>query len=172
MELEYFRTTVLPARNRLYRVALWMLKDSAEAEDALQEGMLRLWVYRQKLMLCSNVEAFAVRTVRNLCLDRLKSKQYKGRQGLEGLEYTDSGQASPHQQAEQEDHEAVIRRLMLGLPEQQQWLLQLREVEELSYEEIEEITGMQINAIRVALSRARKTLREQFLKVSSYEKLG
>jgi RNA polymerase sigma factor (sigma-70 family) len=172
MELDHFRTQVLPCRNRLYRLALWMLKDSAEAEDALQEGMLRLWLYRHKLALCDNVEAFAVRTLRNQCLDRLKSKQYKNRQGLEGLEFSANGQASPHQQAEAADHQGVLQQLMLSLPEQQQWLLRLREVEELSYEEIEAITGMQVNAIRVALSRARKSLREKFLKVSSYEKLG
>lgn len=172
MELEYFRQRVLPAKDRLYRVAYWMLKDSNEAQDALQEGMLRLWVNRQKLMLCDNVEAFAIRTVRNLCLDRLRSKSYKNRQGLDGLEYSESGAANPHQQTEATNHHEVLKQLMLTLPEQQQWLLGLREVEELSYEEIEEITGMQINAIRVALSRARKTLREKFLQVSSYEKLG
>lgn len=172
MELEHFKTKVLPAKDRLYRVALWMLKDSAEAEDILQEGMLRLWLYRQKLLFCDNVEAFAVRTVRNLCLDRLKSKSYKNRQGLDGLKKWESLSASPHQQVEAANHQEVIKQLMLSLPEQQQWLLQLREVEELSYEEIEEATGMQINAIRVALSRARKTLREKFLQLSSYEKLG
>ena len=172
MELETFKAKVLPAKNRLYRVAYWMLKDRAEAEDMLQEGMLRLWINRQKLLLCDNVEAFAVRTVRNLCLDRLKSKGYQNRQGLEGLEYSESNANSPHRQLEAENHQEVIRRLMLGLPEQQQLLLRLREVEELSYEEMEEVTGMQTNAIRVALSRARKSLREKFIQVSSYEKLG
>lgn len=171
MELEIFRQRVLPAKDRLYRVAYWMLKDSDEAQDALQEGMLRLWINRQKLLLCDNVEAFAIRTVRNLCLDRLRSKSYKGRQGLEELKHTESGAATPHQQTESANHHEVLKRLMLSLPEQQQWLLRLREVEELSYEEIEEITGMQVNAIRVSLSRARKTLREKFILVSSYEKL-
>lgn len=172
MEQENFHNKVLPAKDRLYRVAYWMLKDSEEAADVLQEGMLRLWLYRQKLLLCHNVEAFAIRTVRNLCLDRLKSKAYKNRQGLDSLEYTESGGASPHQQMESANHQDVLMKLMENLPEQQQWLLRLREVEELSYEEIEEVTGMQVNAIRVALSRARKTLREQFIQVSSYEKLG
>ncbi len=172
MELEFFRQRVIPAKDRLYRVAYWMLKDSDEAQDALQEGMLRLWIHRQKLLLCDNVEAFAIRTVRNLCLDRLRSKSFKNRQGLEGLQYAESGAASPHQLTESANHHEVLKRLMLTMTEQQQWLLRLREVEELSYEEIEEITGMQVNAIRVALSRARKTLREKFLQVSSYEKLG
>lgn len=172
MELEYFRQRIIPARDRLYRVAYWMLKDSDEAQDALQEGMLRLWTHRQKLMLCQNAEAFAIRTVRNLCLDRLRSKGYKNRQGLEGLERVESEVASPQQLIESANHHEVLKQLMLKLPEQQQWLLRLREVEELSYEEIEEITGMQVNAIRVALSRARKSLREKFLQVSSYEQLG
>ena len=172
MELENFRQRIIPAKDRLYRVALWMLKDRDDAQDALQEGMLRLWINRQKLLLCDNAEAFAIRTVRNLCLDRLRSKGYKNRQGLDGLEYSESTQANPHQQTEAANHQELIKQLMLSLPEQQQWLLRLREVEELSYEEIEEITGMQVNAIRVALSRARKVLREKFIKVSSYEKLG
>ena len=172
MEPEHFKARVLPTKNRLYRVALWMLKDQAEAEDALQEGMLRLWLHRQKLLLCDNVEAFAVRTVRNLCLDRLKSNAYKNRLGLDGLEKAESTSINPHQQTEAADQQQVLLQLMELLPEQQQWLLRLREVEELSYEEMEEVTGMQINAIRVSLSRARKTLREKYMKVSSYEKLG
>lgn len=128
MELEFFRQRVIPAKDRLYRVAFWMLKDSDEAQDALQEGMLRLWIHRQKLLLCDNVEAFAIRTVCNLCLDRLKSKSYKGRQGLEGLRNSESPVASPHQQTESNNHHEVLKRLMLRLPEQQQWLLRLREV--------------------------------------------
>ena len=75
MELQEFKSTVLPVKDRLYRLALHMLKSVHEAEDTLQDVMVKLWSKRMQLDTYRSVEALAVTMTRNLCLDRLKSKK-------------------------------------------------------------------------------------------------
>lgn len=172
MEQELFKTKVLPAKDRMFRLARWLMKSEQDAEDMVQESMLRLWQQRSKLPLCHNIEAYAIRTVRNTCLDRHRNKKHKGQQSLDEAQAILANEATPEQHTEARNTEEVIERLMTNLPEQQQWLMRLREVEELSYEEIQEATGLQINAIRTAISRARKNLREKYKEVANYEQLG
>lgn len=81
MDTQAFKNLILPSKNRLYRLALSLLKDADEANDMLQEAMLKLWTNRQKLAECQSIEAFAMRMLRNLCLDRIKSKSYQNRAG-------------------------------------------------------------------------------------------
>ncbi len=156
----------------MYRLARWFMPTEQDAEDMVQESMLRLWQQKEKLPLCHNVEAYALRTLRNTCLDRHRSKKHKYQHTIDESGFYEATEATPAQQAEANDAEAVLVELMRKLPEQQQWLMRLREVEELSFEEIQEVTGMQINAIRTALSRARKSMRENYNKVNNYEQLG
>jgi len=62
-----------------------------------------------------------------------------------------------------------IRDLIGRLPEQQQTIMYLRDIEQNEYNEIEEITGLNANAIRVNLSRARKKVRDELLKTWNHE---
>lgn len=169
MELETFKARVIPVKDRLYRLALSMLHSDAEAQDVLQEAMLRLWERRQLLDSYNSVEALAVRIVKNLCLDKLKMSQRRRNVAIDSAFNLESSQANPERHTEARDALSVMRRLLKGLPEQQQMLLQLRDVEELSYEEIEEATGIAINTIRVNISRARKTLKAKYEEVNDYE---
>jgi len=77
--------------------------------------------------------------------------------------------ASPYYLTEQADSNNLIHRLIGELPDQQKLVLHLRDVEEYSFEEIEEFTGLSINNIRVILSRARLKLRENYVKENDYE---
>ena len=169
MDAQAFKQLILPTKNRLYRMALSLLKDGEEANDILQEAMLRLWTHRQKLAECQSAEAFALRVTRNLCLDRIKSKGYKNRAGQAEMPDWGSAEATPYRKLELMDSEQLMKRLLTVLPEQQQTIIRLRDVEELSYEEIEEVTGLSVNTIRVNLSRARKAVRENFIKINNYE---
>lgn len=169
MDAKAFKQLILPAKNRLYRLALSLLKDSEEANDMLQEAMLRLWSHRQKLQECQCPEAFALRITRNLCLDRLKSKGYLNRAGQAAIPDRGSYEPGPDRRLELMDSSQLMQQLFSKLPEQQQTIIRLRDVEDMSYEEIEEATGLTINTIRVNLSRARKTVREQYLKINKYE---
>jgi len=168
MELQEFKNKVLPLKDRLYRIALHMLKSVEEAEDALQDVMVKLWDKRQQLREYNSVEAFAVTVTKNRCLDKLKSKKHKYHMDVLELE-VDSGFVSPYKNLELSESMKVMVRAFQELPEQQRLLITLRDLEGYSYEEISEQTGLQVNNIRVGLSRARKAAREAYLKVSDYE---
>ena len=168
MELQEFKTKVLPVRDRLYRIALKMLGSVEEAEDTLQDVMIKLWDKRAQLDAYNSVEALAVTATKNLCLDKLKSKKHKNQLDVQEMEL-DSGFASPHRMMEISDSMNTMNKVFSQLPAQQRLLITLRDIEGFSYEEISEQTGLEINNIRVGLSRARKKAKETYLKVENYE---
>ncbi|WP_255399308.1 RNA polymerase sigma factor [Roseivirga sp. 4D4] len=155
-------------KDRLFRIALGMLKSVEEAEDTLQDVMVKLWNKREQLSIYSSIEAFAVTITKNQCLDKLKSKKHKNQMDIQNMEL-DSGFLNPYKSLELSESMQVMMNAFQGLPEQQRMLVLLRDVEGFSFEEIAEQTGLQVNNIRVGLSRARKAARAAYLKVSNYE---
>ena len=168
MELQEFKAKVLPLKDRLFRISLSMLKSMEEAEDTLQDVMVKLWDKREKLATYSSIEALAVTITKNQCIDKLKSKKHKNQLDVQEMEL-DSGFLTPYKSLELSENMKVMLNAFRTLPEQQRLLITLRDVEGYSYEEISEQTGLQVNNIRVGLSRARKAARAAYLKVSEYE---
>lgn len=165
MNQKEFLATVLPFKDRLYRIAKRLLVSSEEAEDAVQEVYLKLWKGKQKIGNYKSPEAFAITMTKNFCLDRLKSKQasnlkivHSNYQTSENLE----------KRVEANDGVSLVFEIMESLPEQQKMILQLRDVEQFEYAEIAEMLAINETAIRVALSRARKTVREKLTKKYNY----
>jgi RNA polymerase sigma-70 factor (ECF subfamily) len=141
MDTTGFKQHILPLSSKLYHYAYMLLKDMGEAEDAVQEVCLKLWKIRDSLEHYNSIEAFAMKVTRNWCLDRLKARKPV---------YIES-----------------YHSLLDKLPEQQRQIIQLRELESMEFEEIAEIMDMNINAIRVNLSRARSKIREEMIKYES-----
>ncbi len=166
MKQSEFLEIVMPFKDKLYRLAKRLLVSSEEAEDATQEIMLKLWSNSDRIGKFRNVEAFAMTMTKNLCLDRLKSKQ-ADHLTLVHREYSNGG-TSLQGQIEARDTMALVARIIEQLPEQQRLVLQLRDVEQYGYDEISDISGMKPGAVRTALSRARKTVRERLLQEHSY----
>jgi RNA polymerase sigma factor (sigma-70 family) len=167
MNLQEFQDKVYPLKNKLFRFAKRILDQTEEAEDVVQEVFIRLWNRREKLDEYRSVEALAMVTTKNLCLDKIKAKRYpveameNHRVFLENI----PGETKA-------DHSDLIRgihRAIKMLPEQQQIIVHLRDVEGYEFEEIAEIVDMNENAIRVALSRARKKIRELLTNTKVYE---
>ncbi|GAB4043599.1 RNA polymerase sigma factor [Spirosoma litoris] len=169
MDLQVFKQRILPVQGRLFRLAQLFLRNREEAEDALQDVLLRLWTNRQQLDAYHSVEALAVQMTKNLCLDRLKSHAKTKSTDDSALLGVATENVSPYRQVELTDSADLIRQLMNELPDQQKLVLHLRDVEEYSFEEIEQVTGLSVNNIRVILSRARQKLRDNYLKVNDYE---
>ncbi len=161
-----FVKVVMPFKDKLYRLAKRLLTSSEEAEDATQEILLKLWSKNNKIENYNNVEAFAMTMTKNFCLDRLKSKQ-AGNLKLVHSNYTDNS-TSLQKQVEAKDSVSWVERIMEDLPEQQKMVLQLRDVEEYDFDEIAKLLEMNPTAVRVTLSRARKTVREKLIKKHSY----
>lgn len=169
MDLQAFNQRILPVQGRLFRLAQMFLRNREEAEDAIQDVLLRLWTNRQQLETYHSVEALAVQMTKNLCLDRLKSHQKQKMQNDADVTSVQATELSPHRQLENSDSASLIHKLIGELPEQHKLVLHLRDVEEYSFEEIEQVTGLSMANIRTILSRARQKLRENYLKANNYE---
>lgn len=158
MNLEEFISKVVPLKNKLFRFAKRYVIHTEEAEDIVQEVFIKLWTRREKLDAYRSVEALAMITTKNMCLDKIKSKRYPvdpiddHRRFLENL--------PDEQKRDYSDEILMVRKAMKLLPKQQQMILQLRDIEGYDFETIAEILEMNENAIRVNLSRARKRIRE------------
>ena len=166
MKQTEFLNVVMPFKDKLYRLAKRLLVSREEAEDATQEILLKLWSKKKAIGGYRNVEAFAMTMTKNFCLDRLKSKQ-AGNLKLVHSNYSDEN-TSLQKQVEAIDSVNWIERIMEELPEQQKMVLQLRDVEQYTNDEIAALLDMKPTAIRVTLSRARKTVREKLMQKHSY----
>lgn len=166
MDQNAFLETFTPVRNRLYRMALRLLVSRESAEDALQEVMLKLWERKEKIQTYHNPEAFAMTMTKNYCYDQLKLKQNNNLKIVHS-NYEENNRPLEKQIEARDDFE-LLNRLMNGLPKQQKIIVQLRDIEELEYYEIAKIMTMNETAIRVALSRGRKKLKEDLLKAHRY----
>ncbi|SHG23779.1 RNA polymerase sigma factor [Flagellimonas flava] len=166
MKQAEFLSVVMPFKDKLYRLAKRLLVSREEAEDATQEILLKLWAKNESMAEYKNVEAFAMTMTKNFCLDRLKSKQASNLK-LVHSNYQDES-TSLQKQLEAEDSIGWMERIMEELPEQQKMVLQLRDVEQYDFDEICALMEMKPTAVRVALSRARKTVRQELIKKHSY----
>jgi len=167
MTVEKFKSELLPKKNKLFRLALFLLKNREEAEDTVQEIYLKLWDMRDSLNKYSNMEAVMMTMTKNRCLDKIKTKREKF--GSFNEEINKQSLINPMEQSIQKDMIKQVKELMERLPEQQKTILHLRDVEGYEYKEIKEITGFELNYIRVNLSRARKSIKESLLKLQENE---
>lgn len=164
MDRNRFKIEVLPLKNKLYRFAARLLDDVDEAQDAVQEVFIKLWNLRDKLHTYNSVEAFAMTVTKNHCLDRIKSRRTVSMEQTKTYLYAVNEDDDTERQTEVKDTVNFIRQLMGELPEQQKLVMQLRDIEGYEFEEIEQILDLSVNTIRVNLSRARKKIRDLYLK--------
>ena len=165
MKQQEFLTLLLPAKDKLYRMAKRLLVSSEEAEDAVQEVFLKLWKGRSKMQEYKNPEAYAMTMTKNYCLDRLKSKQAGN---LKIVHNNFQNDEDVQRKVEVNDSIQLVFRIMETLPEKQRMILQLRDVEQFDFKEIAEMLDINETAIRVNLSRARKTVRDELMKQYNY----
>ncbi|HNP66617.1 MAG TPA: RNA polymerase sigma factor [Aequorivita sp.] len=165
MEKTEFITLITPFKDKLYRLAKRILVSKDEAEDAVQEVFLKLWKGKQNIENYKNPEAFAITMTKNYCLDRLKSKQASN---LKIVHNNFQTSENIEKKIEANDGVEIVFKIMETLPEQQRIVLQLRDVEEFEFSEIAQMLDSNETAIRVALSRARKTVRDAMIKNYNY----
>jgi len=161
-----FLNLVLPFKDKMYRLAKRLLVSNEEAEDATQEILLKLWTNKAKIATYKNTEAFAMTMTKNYCFDRLKSKQAQNLRIVHN-NYKDESTAL-QKQVEHQDSLAWVNKLMQQLPLQQRMIMQLRDIEQYEFSDIAKVLEMKETAVRVNLSRARKTIREQLIKKHDY----
>jgi RNA polymerase sigma factor (sigma-70 family) len=168
MDAAEFKEKILPMSGKLFHFARLLLKDHAEAEDSVQEIFIKLWKMRDELNKYDNLEAFAMRMTRNWCLDRLKAKKPVYIESYSQGYDLHSEKDNPLRALENADQMTAVRKHLQTLPEQQQTIVQLRDIDGFEYEEIAAIMDMNVNAVRVNLSRARNSLRDHLIKTGNY----
>ncbi|MFA6794413.1 MAG: RNA polymerase sigma factor [Proteiniphilum sp.] len=159
MNAQQFQDHILCYSDKLYRMALSVLKDKSLSQDAYQELMMRLWEKRKQLEVIENRQAFLLTSMRNLCLDMLRKQPTNGELSPHAA-YPDPG---PHQLTEEADTVNTINRMIDLLPEMQRTIIRMKDVEEMEITEIAGMMSITENAVAVNLSRARKKLREMIL---------
>ncbi len=166
MTPEEFKIELLPLKNKLFRLARHLTGQCEEAEDVVQEVYLKVWDMRHQLGKYKSVEGLLVTMTRNRSLDRLRRKKFRTLPLKPEIIHRSSDDLQ--QQTEVSDLVQKVKKMMMDLPEQQQTIMHLRDVEGYDFEEIAEITGFDGNYIRVNLSRARKKIRMEIEKIEKY----
>ena len=159
MESTQFNTQILNHSDKLFRLAKSILRNGDAAQDAVQELTMKLWEKRHQLDEVKNIQAFTMRSMRNLCLDTIRQNRDEDELPVE-FEYSEP---NPHQQTELRDLATQIRSMINNLPELQRTILRMRDVEEMEISEIAYVTSITENAVSVNLSRARQKIRDQIL---------
>ena len=167
MERINFRTDILPLKNKLFRLALRVTLDRAEAEDVVQETMIRVWEKREELKNVDSIEAFCLTICRNLALDKQAKKEAQSVE-LDEMIHDKADLSTPYEDLVQTERLSIIKRLFDSLPIRQREVIQLRDIEGKSYKEIASVLGQTEDQVRVNLFRARQKLREQYINIENY----
>lgn len=166
-----FRSDVLPLKNELYRLALRITLDSAEAEDIVQETMIKVWNRRNDWDCIDSIEAFCLTICRNLALDKTRKASFQAPSidDTGTAETQDHSYASnPEEQVMQRDRVDLVRRLVESLPEKQRSAMWLRDFEGKSYKEIAIVMGISEDLVKVSIFRARQAIKKKFEETENY----
>jgi len=167
MTAEEFKNKVIPYSVKLYPMIFRILKNEEETRDALQELMLKLWSKRTDLKTCSNLSAYIIITAKNYSFDLLKKKRpviVGEKEEHRILNIAENGIDPDKRERYEYVHKTIEK-----LPEKLKTVIQLRDIDGFSFEEIKEMTGFEIAHIRVILSRARLKVKQEIEKIYDYD---
>ena len=171
-----FRTDILPLKDILFRLALRITQNREEAEDVVQETMMKVWMRRDQWDAIDNIEAFTMTICRNLALDHLKrlDNQHASLDETDSLPIREGvgvGFMTPLDHAVSQNRIELVRQIIDALPEKQRSCVQLRDIENKSYRNIATILGISEEQVKVNIFRARQTIRQRFQKLEDYDSL-
>ncbi len=166
MKVISFQTHILPLKNPLFRLALRITQNRAEAEDVVQETMIKVWNRRDEWSQIDNIEAFCMTICRNLALDKLRRLENQAQPLYDDIEPADTSHAAnPEEHAVDRDRLQVVRRLMDQLPEKQRSCMLLRDIEGKSYRDIAAILDLTEQQVKINIFRARQTVKQRFERI-------
>ena len=166
MTAEEFKNKVIPYSVKLYPMLFRILKNEEETRDALQDLMLKLWNKRDELQQCTNLSAYVITIAKNHSFDLLK-KQRPVAIDESDLKLFRLEAAEPD--AEKRERLELVHKTIENMPEKYREIIRYRDIDGFSFDEIKEMTGLEVPNIRVILSRARLKVKEEIEKIYSYE---
>lgn len=164
-----FRNDVLPLKNVLYRLALRITMNREEAEDVVQDTLMKVWDRRENWQDIDSMEAFSLTVCRNIALDKTK-RMARNDESLDGMDYEPKASAAPapDERAEQRDMLDMVRRIVDSLPEKQKTCMQLRDFEGKSYKDIAQVLSITEEQVKVNIYRARQAVKQKFNENAEY----
>lgn len=149
-----------PFKNKLYRYALKILQSDVDAEDVMQEMLIRVWQRRDQFDEIENKEAWCMTVTRNLSIDKIRARKQNTRDISEYYTIADS-EAAPDIKTEDKENLKIVMDVLNTLPDKQKEIIHLRDIEGYSYREIGDMIGLSEDQVKVNLFRARQRLKEK-----------
>lgn len=163
-----FRDDVLPLKDVLFRLALRITLSREEAEDIVQDTLIKVWNKRESWQDLDSIEAFSLTVCRNLSLDRIKLGSNNNASLDQSNADKPAATLNPLERMQQKDSIRIVKRIIDGLPEKQRSCIQLRDIEGKQYKEIAQILDISEDQVKVNIFRARQAVRQQYLKYDEY----
>ena len=162
-----FRNDIVPLKDKLFRLALRITLDRAEAEDVVQDTMIRVWNKRDEWQQFESVEAYCLIVAKNLAIDRSQKKDAQNVElPPEMAEEADT--SGPYDRLVNNERMKIIHRLIDELPEKQRLIMQLRDIEGESYKDIAKVLQLTEEQIKVNLFRARQKVKQRYIEIDEY----
>lgn len=163
-----FKNDVLPLKNKLFRLALRITLNREEAEDIVQDTLIKIWTQKDEWENINSLESFSLTICRNMALDRMEKKENQNIALDEDIHDSADISYSPDEELIRSERYSIVNKLVGELPEKQRSVLQLRDVEGKNYKEIADIMQISEADVKVTLFRARQKIKEQFNKFDNY----
>jgi RNA polymerase sigma-70 factor (ECF subfamily) len=161
MKHDIFRKKILPLTDKLFRLALSVTGNKQDAEDVVQDAMFNIWKKREDWNEIHNLEAYCFRSTINIAIDKISLKDNQQESIPDNFDFPENT-PSAQDYLEKKEQMASLKNFIRQLPEKQQTIFQLREVEEFTYKQIAEILNISEEQVKVNLFRARQKLRDFF----------
>ena len=165
MSAQLYHKLIIPAADSMYRYALSIMHEPETARDVVQDCLAKIWNIRNDLAKVEKAQAWAFRIVRNKCIETLRRERYTD---LDEKVVNMSFTGSVEQKAIYADQLAWLHEVLETLPPKQREVFHLREVEEMSYQEIAETCDLKESDVKVSIHRARKKVKEAMQKIEAY----
>lgn len=155
-------------KNNLYRLALRITCNNAEAEDVVQDTLIKVWNRRERWDEIESMEAFCMTICRNLALDKIKKMGNQHDSLDDNQQDRPSALNNPYEEMNQKDRIQLVRRIVDELPEKQRTCIQLRDFEGKSYKEVAEIMLISEDQVKINIFRGRQTIKQRFKELDDY----
>lgn len=162
-----FRNNILPLKDKLFRLALRITLDRAEAEDVVQDTMIRVWNKRDEWAQFESIEAYCLIVTKNLAIDRSQKKDAQTVELTPAME-EEADASGPYDRLVNDERMNLIHRLVNELPEKQRLIMQLRDIEGESYKEIAKVLNLTEEQVKVNLFRARQKVKQRYIEIDEY----
>jgi RNA polymerase sigma-70 factor (ECF subfamily) len=172
-DMAAFDQLVVKHKDKLFNMVYWLLGDYQEANDCAQEIFIKVFKSIKKFRFESSFSTWLYRIAINTCKNKIKSSAYRWKEKTVSLENPESseqgnrsyeiqnGSPSPENKLEKKERIMLIQKAVNALPQEQNRVVVLRDIQGLSYQEIVDITGLNLGTVKSRLARARLTLKER-----------